>query len=362
MFRAVLVCVLAGGLAGSSPAAPAAADHVKDLLETDIESDERNRFFHAAGVDGELSSEEFKAVAGKEGSFVRASDRWKDAAGHDADGSGMLNWPEAQAFREAMRRRLLRRFDRNSDGKLTGAERQAANKELARGTLHPRWKVAPDAEAAKSDADEIIRTLPRDFHGIEFTDAQKSQIRVARERLAEKIDTGEWKGRWRLRQALAAEVRRKILTDAQRTDLALQPVLRNLAAAHLTDAQKAAIRARYAQMSKGKTRRQLGRVLRDLQDHVDKEVLKPPQRAALGVNRLLGQYGNARLTGPQRAKIALAYARGTQGVNLSDPKAAGEALKKIKARISKEILTDEQREAMKRKGGRRRGGRSPARH
>lgn len=117
----------------------AAADVVKDLFDNYDEAQERTRFLEDAGIDGELSAQEWQAVVGKSGRFVRSSDRWEVALAYDKDRNKQLNWGEAQQYREATRQRLLAQFDRNKDGKLTDAERDEANQFVALAAERSRW-------------------------------------------------------------------------------------------------------------------------------------------------------------------------------------------------------------------------------
>ncbi|KPK84830.1 MAG: hypothetical protein AMJ81_04790 [Phycisphaerae bacterium SM23_33] len=120
----------------ATQAAPA-VDHLKGLLDDYVQGEERTRFFASAGVDGELSKEEWDATAGKANSFVRSYDRWEAAIAHDQSNDGKLNWAEAEAYRLGIRKRLLELFDENKDGRLTGSERGAANAHLAGGLSAP---------------------------------------------------------------------------------------------------------------------------------------------------------------------------------------------------------------------------------
>jgi len=108
-------------------------DHVRDLIDEYSQGRERDSFFAAAGVDGELTEKEFAEAAGKENSFVRSYDRWAAAVAFDADGNGKLNWAEAEKYRLHVRNRVLSLFDKDKDGRLKGPERAAANAYLARG-------------------------------------------------------------------------------------------------------------------------------------------------------------------------------------------------------------------------------------
>jgi len=161
----VIVVAASGAAVLAQPAttAPAARtttsiDHVEDLIDLYLQGAERDRFFAAAGVDGELTKEEFAAAAGKPSSFVRSYDRWASAIVFDRDRDGRLNWVEAEQYRLAIRKEVLALFDLNKDGRLTGPERQAANAYLAAGMGRPKLseltRPQPPGEEKRPDLDQ----------------------------------------------------------------------------------------------------------------------------------------------------------------------------------------------------------------
>jgi len=143
----VAALLTTAALAGTEKARPAAGDatpptmdFVKDLFDDYAQGAERDRFFQAAGIDGEIDPKEFAAVKGKDDAFARSYDRWDMAIAHDLDKSGKLNWPEAEKYRLAVKAMVLTRYDKDKSGKLNGAERDEANKMLARGLRRPRGR------------------------------------------------------------------------------------------------------------------------------------------------------------------------------------------------------------------------------
>ena len=168
----VIVVAASGAAVLAQPAttAPAARtatsiDHVKNLIDLYFQGYERNRFFAVAGVDGELSKQEFADAAGKPRSFVRSYDRWTSAVAFDRKRDGRLNWVEAEQYRLAIRKEVLALFDRNKDGRLTGPERQAANAYLAAGMGRP--KIAELTRPRPSD-----KMKPPDLDQQPFPDKQ----------------------------------------------------------------------------------------------------------------------------------------------------------------------------------------------
>ena len=123
---------LACNLVTAQTTAPAT---VPDLCQAAVDpydvGEERTRFFQAAGADNELSEKEFADVAGKDGAFVRSFDTWAGLRAFDKNGNGTIDWFEADAYRLDLRKRMLAAFDADRDGRLTGAERDAANRALA---------------------------------------------------------------------------------------------------------------------------------------------------------------------------------------------------------------------------------------
>ena len=146
---AVAMCLASSG--PSKPVTTRAADHVKDLFDDYFQGTERVRFFAAAGVDGELSKEEFAAARGKRDSFVRGFDRWEAAFAHDKNSNGRLSWPEAEEYRLAVCGRILAEFDADEDGELTGAERDAANRRLGGTRRAAAGKAASRPRVASAD-------------------------------------------------------------------------------------------------------------------------------------------------------------------------------------------------------------------
>ena len=125
-----------------------AVDHVKDLFDLYTQGEERSRFFDAAGVDGELTKEEFAAAAGRPKSLVRAYDPWDAAMVCDKDSNRKLNWPEWEQYRLGVRRQVLAVADKDKDGKLLGEERDAANRYLAAGMRPPGRTAARRGEGS----------------------------------------------------------------------------------------------------------------------------------------------------------------------------------------------------------------------
>ncbi len=185
---AVAALALLTAAAAAQTPAPAKAeaglktpvDHVKDLFDDYRQGDERGRFFDAAGVDGEITTKEFAAAAGKPRSFVRSYDRWSVATAHDLDGNGKLNWPEAEKYRLGVQELVLARCDKDKSGKLTGAERDAANTMLQRGL--PRRGRGRSTRRWDKDSDGKL------------SDEERAAMEADREKWKKR--QAEWTKRW----------------------------------------------------------------------------------------------------------------------------------------------------------------------
>jgi Ca2+-binding EF-hand superfamily protein len=142
--------------ASTKPAAkvqPKPRDVMQDAVDPFYPPKERGRFFTATGPDSEMSADEFAATRGKKGSFVRVFDSFKALSRFDRNSNKAIDWFEAKAYREDIRKRVLLAFDANKDGKLKGAERDKANRMLASGKV-PSAKSAAGAAARAERAEE----------------------------------------------------------------------------------------------------------------------------------------------------------------------------------------------------------------
>jgi len=102
---------------------------------------QKTGFFAIAGKDGELTSEEFRDAAEKEMSaktFLRSFDTFASLLEFDKDKNSKIDWVEAEAYRVELRKRVLKAFDANKDSRLKGPEREAANRALAAGKFSRR--------------------------------------------------------------------------------------------------------------------------------------------------------------------------------------------------------------------------------
>ncbi|MDP6634753.1 MAG: hypothetical protein QGG42_07640 [Phycisphaerae bacterium] len=97
---------------------------------------QKTGFFAIAGKDGELTSKEFLDASENKTSkkdFLRSFDTFAALLRFDKDKNSKIDWVEAEAYRVGLRKRVLAAFDANKDSRLKGPEREAANRALAAG-------------------------------------------------------------------------------------------------------------------------------------------------------------------------------------------------------------------------------------
>ena len=181
----ILVVLVVGGIALGQ--AKSAAKPIPDICRGVIDpydiSGEKALFYAAAGVDNELTSDEFNAARGKDKTFARKFDSWATLITFDKDKNGKIDWNEAGAYRQETRRKVMGSFDKNKDGKLTGDERTAANKALAAGRLSlSSVSAAREARMAQWRA-EMLKKYDIDNDG-KLNEAEEAKRRQASEHAA----------------------------------------------------------------------------------------------------------------------------------------------------------------------------------
>lgn len=111
----------------------------KDLLRHQVDplnmSLVRAKFLRAAGVDMELSAEEFKADQEKGKGFAMKYDKWGTLVKYDANKNKTLDWFEVKRYRKGFRASVMGKYDLNKNMRLTGIEREKAHKALTGGEL-----------------------------------------------------------------------------------------------------------------------------------------------------------------------------------------------------------------------------------
>ncbi len=185
---------------------PAVPDLLNRRLDPFDHMSQRSGFLTVAGMDMELSAAEFQADQEGRKQFVQVFDRWQEMLRHDRNGNRMLDFFEAEAYRRAMRRSLLRRFDKNGDGHLRGEERPPANAFLASGRFPGETagkeqpggpQAAPGGAAAESGEGQfremMFKQYDKDGDGelseAEWEAARADQQRLHREQLLRQWDT-----------------------------------------------------------------------------------------------------------------------------------------------------------------------------
>jgi Ca2+-binding EF-hand superfamily protein len=142
--------------------------HGEDLLRGTIDpydaGRQRAQFLAVAGVDLELSEQEFAADAAGERRFVQPFDQWPALKRFDANGNGTLDWFEALGYRQDLRLRVVTAYDSDGNGCMTGR----ANEALAKGLVPPpirtgRGPADASPPAAPPSADRPPRTPQQKF-------------------------------------------------------------------------------------------------------------------------------------------------------------------------------------------------------
>jgi len=194
----MLLAVTGAPALGAQPK-PKALAKVGDLCKGAVDpyesGAERDRFFKAAGVDGELSQKEAAANKSKKKPFVRSFESWKAMLAFDSDRSGTLDWFEVERYRRQLRKQVLAAFDANKDGKLTGEEREKASRALAAGKISLGTKRSKPTKrvAIPTTGPAMMARFDSDKDGA-ISDEEKGEIMKAmaeQERLAvlERYDT-----------------------------------------------------------------------------------------------------------------------------------------------------------------------------
>ncbi|MBI5722776.1 MAG: hypothetical protein HZA50_02375 [Planctomycetes bacterium] len=123
--------------AATQPAAQkpqdAAADLCKGAVDPYDQVSQKTKFLQAAGQDSELDAKEFDADKTSGKGFVQPFDTWRALLAHDKNSNSMIDWFEADAYRQAFRKQIMDKFDADKDGKLAGQERTDANLFLSGG-------------------------------------------------------------------------------------------------------------------------------------------------------------------------------------------------------------------------------------
>ncbi|KKL67080.1 hypothetical protein LCGC14_2138570 [marine sediment metagenome] len=127
-------------------------------------------------------------------------------------------------------------------------------------------------------------------------------------------------------------------------------VKRKFRAAKLTDEQVNKVKALYvkeAAVLAGADKKAKAAARNKLYAKVSQEILTEEQRTAVAVAGLVGRYRKLKLTDDQLAQLKAAYVKNTTGVNMTDRNAARQAMNKVTEALKNDILTPEQREQIK---------------
>ena len=126
----ITILLLAITISLPSLAQSSKIDILKDAIDPLNTTKQRVAFLRIAGVDSEIDETEFEKDKKTKQIFARIFDRWPTALNYDKNKSKTLDWFEALAYRKALRRVILEKYDKNKDDKLTKLEREQAIKDL----------------------------------------------------------------------------------------------------------------------------------------------------------------------------------------------------------------------------------------
>ncbi len=145
-----------------------------------------------------------------------------------------------------------------------------------------------------------------------------------------------------------------VLTPEQKAKwyeyVVMQQIQARFKSAKLTQEQLDKIKAAYVEQTTGvdlaedKARAQ---AMAKLSAYVMQDVLTGEQRADMYVESARQQYRKVKITDEQLGKIGALYAEATKGVSPADEKAWAEAMRKVSEQTLSQVLTEEQREAVK---------------
>ncbi len=108
------------------------------------QASEKNRFLDAAGIDNELTAEEFATSAKADNGFARPFDSWQVLSQFDKNADGKISWLEADAYRQKLAAEAIKQFDADGENKLSEAEEAKLQAQLAAGRLPGALGARPD--------------------------------------------------------------------------------------------------------------------------------------------------------------------------------------------------------------------------
>jgi Ca2+-binding EF-hand superfamily protein len=151
---------------------------------------QRLLFIRAAGADLELDKNEFASDQQAPGGFIRAYDDWNSMLTFDRNKNQMLDWFEAEAYREAIRNSVMKQYDADENRVLSGSERTHALKALLSGKIRPLLQDRPSESVppgSPSDAANPREELLDEMIGFRVPHQQFDQ-RALKQRLTKVFD------------------------------------------------------------------------------------------------------------------------------------------------------------------------------
>jgi hypothetical protein len=193
-----VVCVLTVSTAVTLAAELQDMDLLTGAIDPFNEGIERAKFLKAAGVDTEMTEDEFRADQRRADGFVRSFDQWPLVNRFDDDRNGAISWFEALRYRRAIFAVLLEQHDENSDGMLNKfAERRGAAEAVAAGklasyfpALEPRLAlrsgldIARNAESPLRRGEAILREAEANLRAAQHAGATEKRMAATRRYVA----------------------------------------------------------------------------------------------------------------------------------------------------------------------------------
>lgn len=254
--------------------------------------------------------------------------------------------------------------DRPEKPKTKRKKKPAATKPALRGAHAIMAKVCELSEEQAGRIAELMAARQKALKAWEEAHAEKNK--AARDALKAARDAKDKDAAAKARDELSAlrkardEIVSKsqaeimaVLTDEQKARWdryhAVQAVKRRFRTVEFSDEQVKQIEAlcAKAEMPDASDRKARSAALDRLYAQVSKDVLTDSQRLDIAMGMIKAMFRKAELTDEQLAKIKGAYVEHMSGVDPADAKARRAAMRKLQAEVREKVLTDAQREALK---------------
>jgi len=252
------------------------------------------------------------------------------------------------------------------DRKKQRKERPKREKPLLRGEYGIMAATCELSRDQQKKIAEMLATREKEMAGpdekVKAAAAERQKAKSSQDKEAMEKATAQWRAAVAERTKIWKQWSRDILgvlTPEQQAQWqefnVMRQIKRQFAGAEFTPEQLDRIKSAYVELSTGvdmddpKAEKQ---AMAKLAARIREQILTEQQRLAVALNIVKRPYQKVKLTEDQAEKIKAAYLEFVAGVDAKKPKARGAAMKKLSDHIMQQILTDEQREAMKKKPAR----------